>query len=67
MLSGAFLFIVGAVIYLLSQLGVQLFNLPGDIRIQGQNLTCVIPIVSMILLSILLSVILNLALRLLNK
>lgn len=67
MLTGALLFIVGAMVYLLSRLGVQLFHLPGDIRIQGQNLTCVIPIVSMILLSILLSVILNLALRFLNK
>jgi len=48
-------------------MGVNLFTLPGDIRIQGENLTCVVPIVSMIVLSILLSVILNIVVRFLNK
>jgi hypothetical protein len=61
------LFLIGGLVYFLGRMGINLFNLPGDIRLQGENVTCIIPIVSMIVLSILLSVILNLALRFLNK
>jgi hypothetical protein len=67
MLAGVGLFLIGGLVYLLGRMGINLFNLPGDIRLQGENVTCIIPIVSMIVLSILLSVILNLALRFLNK
>ncbi|MFN8420917.1 MAG: DUF2905 domain-containing protein [Anaerolineae bacterium] len=45
----------------------QLFNLPGDIRIQNGNFSCFFPIVSMIILSLLLTVIANIIIRLLNK
>ena len=67
MLAGIGLFLVGGVVYVMGRLGVKLFNLPGDIRLQGENLTCLVPITSMILISILLSVILSLAMRYLNK
>jgi hypothetical protein len=67
MLAGAGLFLVGGVVYVMGRMGVKLFNLPGDIRLQGENLTCLVPITSMILISILLSVILSLAMRYLNK
>jgi len=67
MLAGIGLFLVGGVIFLMGRLGVRLFNLPGDIRLQTENLTCLVPVTSMILLSILLSVILSLAMRFLNK
>ena len=39
-------------------------NLPGDIRVEGENSTVFIPITSMILISVILSVILTLAARL---
>lgn len=67
MMAGVGLFLIGGLVYILGRMGINLFNLPGDIRLQGENVTCIIPIVSMIVLSILLSVILNLALRFLNK
>jgi hypothetical protein len=67
MLAGVGLFLIGGLVYILGRMGVKLFNLPGDIRLLGENVTCIIPVVSMILLSILLSVILNLVLRFLNK
>ena len=67
MLAGVGLFLVGGVVYVMGRMGVKLFNLPGDIRLQGENLTCLVPITSMILISILLSVILSLAMRYLNK
>ena len=42
-------------------------NLPGDIRIQGENFGCFVPLASMLLLSLLLTVILNIIIRLLNR
>ena len=42
-------------------------NLPGDILIQGQGFSCLVPIVSSILLSVVLTVVLNLIIRFLNR
>ncbi|MFL7893898.1 MAG: DUF2905 domain-containing protein [Anaerolineales bacterium] len=67
MIAGVVLFVTGGLIYLASRMGINLFQLPGDIRIQSNNLTCMIPLVSSILLSIILTVILNLVIRFLNK
>ena len=67
MIAGITLFVLGGVIYLASRMGINLFQLPGDIRIQSENLTCLVPLVSSILLSIVLTLILNLAIRYLNK
>lgn len=69
---GVFLVIVGGIILLVNRLGMgglklPLGRLPGDIRIQGENITCFIPIASSILLSILLTLILNLVVRFLNR
>ena len=67
MILGIALFVTGGLIYLLSRLGINLFQLPGDIRLQSGNVTCLVPLVSSILLSIVLTVILSLVIRLLNK
>jgi hypothetical protein len=64
---GIALFVTGGLIYLFSRLGINLFQLPGDIRLQSENVTCLVPLVSSILLSIVLTVILNMVIRLLNK
>jgi hypothetical protein len=42
-------------------------RLPGDIRYQGENVSCFFPIVTSIVLSIILTVVLNLIIRLLNR
>ena len=42
-------------------------RLPGDIRFQGENVSCFFPIVTSILLSIILTVLLNLIIRLLKR
>lgn len=67
MILGIALFVTGGLIYLFSRLGINLFQLPGDIRLQSGNVTCLVPLLSSILISILLTVILNLVIRLLNK
>jgi hypothetical protein len=64
----AIVFIGGALVVLG---GTGIFNrfgaLPGDIRIEGQGFTCLMPIVSSILLSVIFTVILNLIIRFINK
>ena len=42
-------------------------NLPGDIRIHRDGLSCFVPIASMILLSVLLTLVINFVIRLINK
>ena len=66
-IAGISLFVIGGLIYLFSRLGINLFQLPGDIRLQSGNVTCLIPLVSSILLSIVLTLILSVVIRFLNK
>ena len=58
---------LGLLIGVLARLGIPLFLLPGDIKIQGQAVTCFIPLATMIVLSVVLTVVVNLVLRALNK
>jgi hypothetical protein len=65
-IAGVGLALLGGAIWLLGH--IPFFgNLPGDIRIQTQNFSCFIPIVSMIILSILATIILNVIIRIVNK
>jgi len=64
-MGGAIVFL-GLVFILLGR--TTLFGrLPGDITFSTGNLTCFVPIASMILLSILLTIILNVVVRLFNR
>jgi hypothetical protein len=67
MILGIAIFLTGGLIYLFSRLGVNLFQLPGDIRLQSGTVTCLVPVVTTIFLSILMTIILNLVIRFLNK
>jgi Protein of unknown function (DUF2905) len=67
MILGLILFVTGALVYLISRAGIPLGRLPGDLRIQGANLTCFVPLASMIIISILLTIIINVVIRLLNR
>jgi hypothetical protein len=65
---GKILLVVGLLIAgigLLALLGVRLplGNLPGDIRIEGERGTLVIPLATMLLVSVVLTILLNLLLR----
>lgn len=64
---GLILIVVGGVIYLVSRIGLPLGRFPGDIRIQSENLTCVVPLATSVLLSIVLTILLNLAIRMIRK
>ena len=64
---GVALILAGGVVYVVGRLNLPIGRLPGDIRIQRENFTCLFPVGTMILLSIGLSVLLNIVLRLLNR
>jgi hypothetical protein len=64
---GLLLVVVGGMLWLLSRTGLPLGRLPGDIRIEGERLSCYAPIATMIILSIVLTILLNVIIRLLNR
>ena len=65
-LAGIALVLLGGLIWLLGH--IPFFgNLPGDIRLQTQNVSCFIPIVSMIIVSVVVTIILNIIIRIVNK
>ena len=65
-IAGLGMALLGGVMWLLGR--IPFFgNLPGDIRIQTQNLTCFFPLASMIILSILATIVLNIIIRIANK
>jgi hypothetical protein len=64
---GVMLIIVGGLLWLLGRTDLPLGRLPGDIRIEGENMSCYVPILTMIILSIVLTVVLNIVVRLLNR
>jgi hypothetical protein len=57
---------IGVLMVVLARMGIPIGRLPGDIRLQGENVTCLIPMASMILISLLLTIALNVLLRLLK-
>jgi hypothetical protein len=63
---GIALVLLGGLVWLLSRTGF-LGQLPGDIRIERDGFTCLIPLASSIILSILLTVVLNIIVRLINR
>jgi hypothetical protein len=64
---GLVFLILGGLIYFGGRIGLTFDRLPGNIRIERGNFTCVLALGASILLSILLTLILNLVVRILNK
>jgi len=64
---GLILVVTGGLIFLLTRLGLPLGHLPGDIRIQTENLTCFIPLATMIIVSVVMTIILNIVVRFFNR
>ncbi len=65
-IGGLVMAVTGVTIWLLGRLPF-FGNLPGDIRIQQGNVSCFVPIVSMVILSIIATIVLNIILRIINK
>ena len=64
---GVMLVVIGGLVWVLGKTGLPLGRLPGDIRIEGERVSCYVPIVTMIILSVVLTVVLNVVIRLLNR
>jgi hypothetical protein len=64
---GLILLVGGGLLLLAGRAGLPLGRLPGDIRIERENFTCVFPLVTSIILSILLTILLNVFARFLNR
>jgi hypothetical protein len=64
---GLVLVVLGGLVWLLARTGLPLGRLPGDLRIEGEKLSCYVPIVTMIVLSVVLTIVLNIIVRLLNR
>lgn len=63
MTAAGVLFLAGGVVYLIGRTGLPLGRLPGDIRIERENFTCIFPLATSIIVSLLLTVGLNLLVR----
>lgn len=66
-LFGVLLLIIAGILYILDRLDLPLGSLPGDIKIKRENFTCVIPLVSSLIISVVLTVLLNLVFYFLKK
>ncbi|MGO8750985.1 MAG: DUF2905 domain-containing protein [Thermoguttaceae bacterium] len=60
LICGVVLILVGAVVWLVENLGLPLGRLPGDIRMRGEGWSFHVPIATSIVVSIVLTVLLNL-------
>jgi hypothetical protein len=66
-LAGLALVLLGGLIWIVGRTGLPLGRLPGDIRIQTEQISCFVPLASMLLISLVLTVVVNLVLRWLGK
>ncbi len=66
LVTGGGIALIGLLLMLGGRFLPWLGRLPGDIRYQGENVSCFLPIVSAILLSIILTVLLNLVAKILR-
>jgi hypothetical protein len=64
---GIVFLVLAGIVYLAGRINLPLGKLPGDITIQGKNLTCFIPLATSIILSILLSVVLTIISRFMGR
>ena len=67
LIAGIILLLVGGVFYLFERAGFRVGSMPGDIRFESHNVTCVVALGTSILLSIILTIILNLVARWMSK
>ncbi len=65
-IMGGILVVLGLVVLLAGRIPF-LGRLPGDIRVERDNVTCIIPLATSILLSLLLTILLNVVFRIFRR
>lgn len=66
-IAGLGLAAVGAVLWGLSLTNLPVGQLPGDFRFEFANISCFIPLATMLIVSLLATLLLNVIIRILNK
>ena len=67
LIIGVIFLVLAGLLYLASRINIPLGKLPGDFVFQGKNITCILPLVTSIILSIAFSVILTLISRFMGR
>ncbi len=67
LILGIILLVVGGLLYLAARFNLPLGKLPGDIRIESKNISCLFPLATSIILSIILTVVLSLLARFIGR
>ena len=65
--AGLALVLLGGLMWLIGRIGLPLGRLPGDLRFQTGQISCFVPLASMLLISLVLTVVLNVIVRWLGK
>lgn len=65
--AGLGFILLAGVIALLGRMNITLGELPGDIKLQREGFSCLIPLASSLLLSLILTLLINLLLRSMRK
>jgi hypothetical protein len=66
-LFGVVLLLIAGILAVLDRLNLPLGDLPGDLRIERGNFTCVLPLLSSLIISVVLTVLINLILIILKR
>ncbi len=66
-IAGLGLAAVGAVLWGLSRTSLPIGQLPGDFRFEFSNVSCFVPLATLVVVSLLLTLVLNVLIRFLNK
>jgi len=64
---GLAVLVIAGILYLISYFDLPIGNLPGDLVIKRENFTCVVPLVSSLIISVLLTLLINLILSFFRK
>ena len=66
-IGGIIMILIGGCAFLAARTGIPFGKLPGDIKIQGENVTFFFPCMTSIILSIVLTIVLNIVIRFFNR
>ena len=64
---GIVLLVTAGILYLISYFDLPLGNLPGDLILKRDNFTCVVPLISSLIVSVVLTLLINLILSIFRK
>jgi len=64
---GIAVLVTAGILYLIAHFELPLGNLPGDLVLKRENFTCMIPLVSSLIVSVVLTLLINLILSIFRK